>query len=99
MDAADPIDEASRALPTAVGSDESTLRTRMGNEGYEAYMRRFNALEDLRVIDSQHHSDQTKGWVAVAAAKASFWRSMSGAVTVAGLLGIAWSAYEMARWA
>lgn len=95
----DPIDDAQRALQTAIGTNETKLREQLGNEGYEVYIKRFNALEDLRLVDSNHHARQTKGWAEVALAKARFWRLVGSAVVAGAGLGIAWSVYEMVRWA
>ena len=93
----DPIDDAQRALQTAIGTNETKLREQLGNDGYEEYMRRFNILENLRIVDSGHHAEQTKQWAAVAAAKARFWRLVGSAVVAGASTGIAWVVYEIAR--
>jgi hypothetical protein len=93
----DPIDDAARALQTTVGTSETELRGQLGNEGYELYMERFNGIEDLRVVSASHHAEQVRQWAAIAAAKAGFWRSVAGAVSVAALLGVGWSVWEWLR--
>lgn len=93
----DPIDAASAALQTAIGSNETELRARLGNEGYEAYMKRFNALEDLRIIDSGHHAEQTKAWTGVTNAKAAFWRSLGFVMVLGAFVGTGWSIWTWFR--
>lgn len=93
----DPIDEAGRALQTAIGSNETKLREALGNDGYELFIRRQNCVDDLRVVDAGHHAEETRLTGRVLAARARFWTSLAGAIATAATLAVGWSIWEWLR--
>ena len=93
----DAVARAGEALRTVIGSQETELRERLGDDGYSRFMQRSNALEDLAILDKSHHAEHSKQSAAFLAAKAGYWRSLSAAVPVVVLLGAGWSIWEWVR--
>lgn len=98
----DPINRAAEALTTAIGTDETLLRQKLGNEGYEEWKRNQevglsldvltrSSLVEMQLANARVQTAHAK----LAEARATFWFFLSLAVLVGTVCG----AVEFVRWA
>ncbi len=97
MAESNPLDEAAAFLATAIGSDEATLRGRLGNDGYEKYKADEARLTEIRIRDADVHVEQHAGSTRYINAKGTFWKAMAFAVSVSAVTGVGWSIWEWVR--
>lgn len=97
----DPIEQAMTAINTAIGTDETVLRQRWGNDRYEAWEKRRDAVEahDLArsaatVIAAAANAETAKAQSRYVTLKGTFWGMLSFAVFSATTCGIV----EFVRW-
>lgn len=90
----DPLEAAAAALQTTVGSDETALRAKLGNEGYERWKREHDELTRSQL--DHHHATVSTSWgqASYVQAKARFWDMLSIAV----IAGVGCGVIEFFRW-
>ena len=93
----DPLADASAYLATAIGSDETTLRARLGNDGYEQYRSDERRLTEIRIRQAEESTEQIRMSTRFIEARAAFWWAMAVAVGVAAGTGLGWSIVEWVR--
>ena len=85
----DPFDQARQVLSTAVGTAETELRERLGNERYETYAERLDSLEVANVASAHYQAEVTRQQGTYIKRKAEFWEALTKAVEpVPNLVGV-----------
>ena len=100
-EATDPMDAVSEAMRTVVGSQELALRMKLGNDGFETWMRRDDQLQEAQIGGAiwdaaykRHSATLVEAQVKYVGAKASLWSALAFATVIATGCGLA----EFIRW-